>query len=134
MTLTWHDLTGRSMWPLGAPMQAGVAPVAAKSLHVGDVIAFIASDAPVLWLHRVVRVEAGAIVTRGDTNGYDDPPVPFAAVLGRVEAVRIGTLVLPLPHSGRLGALHRRAGLAWSHLAPALRRLPAVRGRTRKGA
>ena len=134
MTLVWHDLTGRSMWPLGAPMQAGVAPVVARTLQVGDMIAFIADDAPVLWLHRVVRVAADAVVTRGDTNGFDDPPVPLSAVLGRVEAVRIGALVLPLPHSGRLGALHRRAGIAWSHFAPGLRRLRAVRGWARKGA
>lgn len=131
--LSWHDIRGQSMWPLGAPFQAGVAPVTLHQLQPGDVVAFIAAHAPVLWVHRVVRVEAEALVTRGDTNRQDDPPVPFAAVLGRVEALRLGQIVVALPHSGPLARLHRQAGLAWSRVAPPLRRTYAKAKSVRKG-
>ena len=120
--LVWHAIRGRSMWPLGPPLQAGVAPVVARDLQPGEVVAFIAGHAPVLWVHRVVRVDADGLITRGDTNDMDDPRVPFSAVLGRVEAVRLGRLVLPVPRLGPLGQLHRRLGGAWAKLAPTLRR------------
>ncbi len=121
-TLVWHDVRGRSMWPLEAPLQAGVAVVATNDLQPGDIVAFIAGHAPVLWVHRVVRVEFDAVITRGDTNGYDDPPVPFSAILGRVAAVRWGPWTLPLADRGPLARWQRRAGQAWAQLAPGLRR------------
>jgi hypothetical protein len=119
--LVWHPVAGRSMWPLGPPLQAGVRYVPVDCLQIGDIIAFIAGHRPVLWVHRVVRFEANGIVTRGDTNGFDDVPVPFAAVLGRVEALRLGPLVLPIAQAGVFAPLQRGAGLGWSRVAPRLR-------------
>jgi hypothetical protein len=40
-----------------------------------------------LTLHRVVRVMAAGVVTRGDAAAGDDPAVPLADVLGRAVAV-----------------------------------------------
>jgi hypothetical protein len=110
------------MWPLTGPLQAGVRRVPQDALQPGDVIAFLADRAPELWIHRVVRVSGDCVVTRGDTNGYDDAPVPCTAILGRVDALRVGSLTIPLWSGGLGGSVARRVGIAWSHIAPALRR------------
>lgn len=119
--LVWHPIAGRSMWPLGPPLQAGVRRVPAGQLQIGDIIAFIAAPRAVLWVHRVTELQTDGVVTRGDTNGFDDAPVPFAAILGRVEAVRWGALELPFAQFGALARLQRTVGRTWSHLAPPLR-------------
>ena len=109
------------MWPLRAPLEAGIARTPLRELRVGDVIAFIAADSPRLWLHRVVRLTPDGVVTRGDTNAREDPPVPASAVLGRLIALRWRDVVVPVPNAGLSGALWRRGGLLWSALAPLLR-------------
>ena len=38
-----------------------------------------------IFTHRVVRVEGAVVVTRGDNEDHDDPPVPFGRVVGKVE-------------------------------------------------
>ncbi len=134
MPLVWHDLEGHSMWPLGAPLQAGVRQVPIGALQPGDMVAFVADFAPRVVLHRVIRLEATCLIARGDTTAREDPPVPLSAILGRVEAVRWGTLVLAIAGEGGLGTWTRRLGIAWSHRAPALRRLYAARKSARKGA
>lgn len=121
--LQWHRVAGRSMWPLGPPLQAGVRQVPAVQLSQGDVIVFIAGEDPALWLHRVVRIEAEGVITRGDANGFDDPRVPFSAILGRVEALRLGAFVVPVAQSGVLARLRREVGVAWSRIAPRLLRV-----------
>jgi signal peptidase I len=69
-------------------------------LVVGEVV--VAERAEVLVAHRVVSVAADAVVTRGDAQTVDDPPLPRNEILGRV--VR-----------------HRRA--PWSRLRPTWLRL-----------
>lgn len=55
------------------------------SVHKGDIITF---QAP--WLddrfvtHRVVRTESDHLITRGDANSQDDPPVTAATLQGKV--------------------------------------------------
>ena len=125
--LVWHPVRGRSMWPLGTPLQVGVRQVPPERVMPGDVVAFIAGHrqgpmAPSLWIHRVARIEATCVITRGDTNGFDDRPVPDSAVLGRVEALRLGPLRMAVAHAGVWGQLRRELGRAWSQVAPALLR------------
>ncbi|MFL6194444.1 MAG: S24/S26 family peptidase [Thermoanaerobaculia bacterium] len=64
---------------------------AARFYAPGDVIVFRAGDGR-LTAHRLLgyRFHQGrmALVTRGDGCVVHDPPVPLAAVLGRVEAAR----------------------------------------------
>ena len=119
--LQWHPLRGASMWPLAAPLQAGVAAVAAAALRPGDVVAFLAPSGRNLLLHRVVAVTECGVLTRGDTNQLADPVVPFGAVLGRLEALRCGPLELRVPTSGPLDPPLRHLGRLWSSLAPRLR-------------
>jgi hypothetical protein len=93
--------------------------VAARRFYApGDVVVFRAADGR-LVAHRLLgyRLHAGALalVTRGDACPVHDAPVPLAAVLGRVEAVR-PTL------AARAAALRRFLGLAVSALFRRLRR------------
>jgi hypothetical protein len=83
---------GGCMAPLLA--DGGRARVAAARLYLpGDVVVFRAADGRLLahrllgyrYLFRAGRV---ALVTRGDACPVHDAPVPFDAVLGRVEAAR----------------------------------------------
>lgn len=91
---------------------------AARFYKPGDVVVFRASDGR-LVAHRLLgyRLHAGALalVTRGDACPVHDAPVPLAAVLGRVEAVR-PTL------AARAAALRRFLGLAVSSSLRRLRR------------
>ncbi len=132
--LVWHEIRGHSMWPLTGPIRAGVRRVAPQELQPGDIIAFLAERAPELWVHRVVRADGDAIVTRGDTNAFVDAPVPFSALLGRVDAVRLGRVTVPVPHHGVSGLVVRRIGQAWSQVAPTLRQQVAQRRWPRKPA
>ena len=118
------------MWPLTAPLEVGLRPCLVAELRRGDIVAFLA-ESGVLWLHRVVRVAGETVITRGDTNGYDDAPVPHTALLGRAEAIRWRGVVVAWPLGPASGDLVRRAGLAWSRVAPGLRRRVA---RVRQGA
>jgi hypothetical protein len=81
---------GGCMAPLLA--DGGRARVAAARLYLpGDVVVFRAADGRLL-AHRLLgyRLHAGrvALVTRGDACPVHDAPVPYDAVLGRVEAAR----------------------------------------------
>lgn len=121
----WHPLAGNSMWPLTAPLEARVVPVLPQNLQIGDMIAFIAPNRPGLWMHRVVALNADGVLTRGDTNAQPDPPVPWSAIVGRVDALRLGRFVMPLPE--KLLPLHRALGQQWSRVAPRLRKAVARR-------
>lgn len=123
MVVTWYPLRGRSMWPLAAPMQAGVVQVVWSELQIGDVIAFVGDRPGTVWLHRVVAIAADHLSTRGDTNASVDTIVPASAVLGRLQALQLGVVCIALPTSGRSAAALRQLGRGWGRIAPSLRRL-----------
>jgi hypothetical protein len=81
---------GDCMAPLLADGER-VRVAAARAYWPGDVVVFRAADGRLL-AHRLLgyRPHAGslALVTRGDACAVHDAPVPPAAVLGRIEAVR----------------------------------------------
>jgi hypothetical protein len=87
-----------------------VRPVPPAWLRVGDVVAVLSRDGTV-HAHRVVRVGAGRLWTRGDGAPAGDPPHCAAAVVGRVR------------RGGRGGALAARS--PW--LAPLLGALGRIR-------
>lgn len=71
---------------------AVVRPVAAESLHLGQIILYDDPDRPGrLRLHRLVGVDSsGRLITRGDANPVDDStPAPAGSVRG------VGTLRIP---------------------------------------
>lgn len=62
-----------------------VVPCPVTNLRRGDVI--LATTGRGLTAHRIVRISARAIVTRGDHSLRVDPPVDPASVLGRITEV-----------------------------------------------
>ena len=118
----WLALSGRSMWPLGPPLRVGIAHTPWQSLRPGDLVAFVAADAGQVWLHRVHAIAASGVQTRGDTRTSPDPQVPHSAVIGRVVAWRLGPMTVAVAVCGPRAQLRRRVGLAWSLVAPHLRR------------
>jgi signal peptidase I len=74
---------GRSMLPLirhGAVIR--VEPARADDVALGDIVVVDRGDQ--LVCHRLVRISADEVVTRGDDCVDDDPPLPRDAVIGRV--------------------------------------------------
>jgi len=82
---------GASMRPLLTP--GGVIRVAhttADGVRPGDVVVVSSDDA--LICHRLLYVEDGRMVTRGDDCPDSDPPLPADAIIGRVD-------IPPSPHA-----------------------------------
>lgn len=78
---------GSSMSPaLRTGDRVVIAAAEPGALSPGEIV-LIGGERP--RVHRVVRVDldAGRIVTRGDTLAQDDPPAPLADVVGRVVSV-----------------------------------------------
>lgn len=104
------------MRPLDARWQADVQPGA--PLRPGDIALYLdARGQP--CLHRVLAVHDDRLEVRGDTAAAE-PDVPRSAVIGRAVALRRGLLTIALPADGRVADAVRRAGLAWSAIAPVL--------------
>lgn len=83
-----YDVVSGSMepaFPVGSA--AYVKQADPLAIEVGDVVAY--RDGPNIVMHRVTanRTYSGELVTKGDANNVEDfEPVPYSAVLGRVEA------------------------------------------------
>ena len=78
---------GPSMFPaLGDGDVLGLEPSPCRgTVKPGDIIVFVHPAEPFDVAHRVVRVSAEGVVTRGDANDHDDPGVvPWAAIKGKV--------------------------------------------------
>ncbi|WP_295822798.1 signal peptidase I [uncultured Microbacterium sp.] len=138
---TYTVLTG-SMQP-GMPPGTLIAvrPVAIDQVRVGDVITYqIRSGDPAVVTHRVVGTTSSTggerlLITRGDANDRDDPPV-------QSEQLR-GSVILALPYLGypgavfggqERGAVIAAAGVAVVGYGLALLAFDAIRARRRKTA
>jgi signal peptidase I len=114
-------IRGTSMLPtLWSGDSVSVRPATLADVRPGDIAVFLRNRH--LVAHRVVRREVGrtgvSIVTRGDAQRMDDPPIQACEMLGVVSAVhRWGG---DWPVRRRSPALAR--GLAWM-----IQRSPAVR-------
>ncbi|MEM3753918.1 MAG: signal peptidase I [Candidatus Micrarchaeaceae archaeon] len=74
-------VVGKSMEP---SLYAGdLAVVLGKDYGVGDVVVWSYGGFSCI-IHRVVNVSSSYIITRGDSNPVDDPPVPVNAVKGKM--------------------------------------------------
>ncbi len=74
----------------------------------GDVVLF--SRKGRLFVHRVVEMSGGAVVTRGDSMLDADPPVAVSDVLGRVESIERGGSRVAMAERVERGAEGRRSG------------------------
>jgi hypothetical protein len=72
-----------------------VAPVEWSSLRVGDVV--LARARRGLTAHRLVKVAAGAVTTRGDNAIARDAALPHDAILGRITHIERDSVTVPVP-------------------------------------
>ena len=77
----------------------------------GDVVLF--SRKGRLFVHRVVEMSGGAVVTRGDSMLDADPPVAVSDVLGRVESIERGGSRVAMAE--RVSGGRRAAGAVLGH-------------------
>lgn len=78
------------------------------SLRPGEVVLVRADRG--LTAHRIVRIDAASVVTRGDNALADDRPVAPAAIAGRVTSIERNGLPLAIPRRRLyLQTLARRA-------------------------
>ncbi|WP_422772079.1 S24/S26 family peptidase [Plantactinospora sp. WMMC1484] len=87
------QVTGSAMSPALSAGTVVVEPVDFAEIDPGDVVAYQAGDRIVV--HRVVARRPGHLLTAGDNLPLYDPPVPRAAVLGRVPQVAPRSPVAP---------------------------------------
>lgn len=84
-----YDVVSGSMEPeipVGSVLY--VKPVSPEQVAEGEVVAFMDTQANAVVAHRVVynRTTLGEFVTKGDANNTEDrEPIPYAAIIGRVE-------------------------------------------------
>src|SRR5258708_23127866 len=78
----------------------------------GDVVLFSRNGR--LFIHRVVEMSGGAVVTRGDSMLDADPPVAVSDVLGRVESIERGGARGAMAERVRGGGGAPRAGVGAS--------------------
>jgi GNAT superfamily N-acetyltransferase len=125
---------GRSMAPVLAPgAELEVAACGREDVRPGDVV-LVLRGADRTALHRVIRVEAGCVVTRGDGLRAEDPPVSRDDVIGRAIGVPLGRSQLRVrdalarPLNRGLGASAHALVALRSMVAGSRLRAPLVRG------
>lgn len=92
---------GLSMVPYLPPgCQVTLQKAPAASLIPGTLVALAGADC---WtVHRLVSLEDGQVITKGDANTAADPPRPAADIVGRVEGARLGPFPWPVQGLSRL--------------------------------
>lgn len=60
-----------------------------KSYEAGDIVTYEDADGS-LVTHRLVSLEEGVAITKGDANNTNDAPFPASKILGKVRAVLPG--------------------------------------------
>lgn len=123
-----RTVTGTSMMPtLNPGEKVFVEPC--RELKAGDIVAFALGEG--LFVHRVLRVDSGRVICRGDNRQVADPPVRREDILGKVVQV-VGRERVPDRRidvarvSLRLARL--RAGLRLRHLLGEIRLFAAQAG------
>ncbi|MEK7507800.1 MAG: signal peptidase I [Patescibacteria group bacterium] len=81
-------ITSGSMWPV---LKEGdlvfIQGVDRGELGVGDIIVYRNTDNSGFTIHRIVKLEADELVTKGDANFTDDAPVKYESVVGKTYQV-----------------------------------------------
>jgi hypothetical protein len=104
--ISWHITTGSSMQPA---IQPGTLVVVARraSYDIGDLVAYPSRELGQVVLHRVVGIEDGQLLLRGDSNSWLDPerPLPAQALGSRLfQLPGVGGLLDWLGQPGPMGA------------------------------
>ena len=90
-------ITSGSMWPaLKTNDLILMKGATAADVHIGQIIIF--KNEQGFTIHRLIRVQNGKFVTKGDANDVEDPPIEASAVIGRV--VYVGSSPFHIPMLG----------------------------------
>ncbi len=83
-------VSGSSMYPtMITPGYIDVQPYVKEKPRRGDVIHFPSPSTGAMVVHRVMKVQPGGLITRGDNNSQNDPDlIPLSGVEGKVVAVK----------------------------------------------
>ena len=95
-----------------------------EAYRPGDVVLFSRNGR--LFVHRVVEMSGGAVVTRGDSMLNADPPVAVSDVLGLVESIERGGSRVAMAE--RVSGARRAAGAALGQSVGGEDGLPAGAG------
>ena len=102
-------ITSGSMWPV---LKEGdlvfIEGVEGGEIEVRDIIVFQNSVNNSLTIHRVIRLREGNIITKGDANFGEDPPVNYGDVIGRT--LNLGDGPLRIPYLGSITVFASKFG------------------------
>jgi len=92
---------GLSMFPYLPPgCRVTLQKAPTEFLAPGDLVALAGERC---WtVHRLVSLEHGQVITKGDANTAADPPRPAADIVGRVASARLGPFPWPVNGLTRL--------------------------------
>lgn len=85
--LSEHGVKGYSMYPLFKPGHRVVLDLNKTQFSKGDIVAFFVSPELVV-LHRVISINEGLLICKGDSNPFTDSPVAKDAIYGVLNMVR----------------------------------------------
>lgn len=92
-------ITSGSMWPvLKKSDLVFIQKVSRGDLKEGDIIVW--QNERGFTIHRIVRIEADTLVTKGDANFTEDPSISYGDVIGRT--VMLGSKPLRIPMFGSI--------------------------------
>ena len=79
-------ITSGSMWPVfNEGDLVFIEGVAKENLSAGDIVVW--RNPQGFTIHRVVRLQETTLVTKGDANFTEDPPVKYEDVIGRTHKI-----------------------------------------------
>ena len=95
-------ISSNSMWPV---LKQGdiifIKNISPENIKVDDIIVWQQEEKGFI-IHRVIKIKESAIITRGDANTAEDPPVAFEKIVGRTLEFRGN--VLRIPYLGKITA------------------------------
>ena len=99
MSVRFHA-TGQSMLPaIRSGEHLHVSPVTRRSLRVGDIV--LARSGGRLLAHRIVRISAQSIITRGDNIFRPDAALSPSDILGHVTHIERDGVTVAVPAAPR---------------------------------
>jgi len=103
------SITSDSMWPA---LKEGdfvlIKGIDGKGeIAMGDIIVY--KNPKGFTIHRVIKINEGTVVTKGDANNVEDKPVGYEEVVGKV--VTIGEKPFRIPFLGKIGLLINKVNI-----------------------
>jgi signal peptidase I len=105
-------ISSNSMWPA---LKQGdiifIKKVSPEDIKVDDIIVWQQEERGFV-IHRVIKIKENAIITRGDANTAEDPPVAFEKIVGKMLEFRGNAL--KIPYLGKItGIVHKVKNLCY---------------------